>query len=149
MKIIAKNKKAFHNFEILEKIEAGLSLAGSEVKSLRQGDCSIAEAHVRIFGDEAFIIGMTIPPYKSGGYANHASARRRKLLLHKREILKLRSRMEEKGFTIIPLALYFSSRGIAKVEIGLARGRKLYDKREVMKNRDMKREMESASRRVK
>lgn len=147
MKVIAKNKRAFHEFEILAKLEAGVSLQGSEVKSLRTAACSIAESHVRIRRDEAFIFGMNIPPYKAGGYANHEATRPRKLLIHRAEIKKLYSRVSEKGYTLVPLRVYFNKRGLVKIEIGLARGKKLHDKRESIKKREMGREIEKAMRR--
>jgi SsrA-binding protein len=147
MKIIAKNRKVFLDYEVIERVEAGMRLQGSEVKGLRTGECSIAEAFVRVIGGEAYVIGMSIPPYKAGGYANHESNRRRKLLLHRREIAKLAERINQKGYTVVPLKLYFNDRGFAKVELGVAHGKKKYDRREALKERETARDIARASRR--
>ena len=141
MKMVANNKKAYHDFFIDEKYEAGIELHGTEVKSLRMGKCSIKEAFVRIENGEAFIYGMNISPYEKGNIFNKDPLRIKKLLLHKVEIRKLGGKMSEKGYTIVPLQVYFKD-GKAKVEIGLARGKKLYDKRQDIAKKDQRREAE-------
>ena len=141
MKLVANNKKAYHDFFIDEKYEAGIELHGTEVKSLRMGKCSIKEAFVRIENGEAFIYGMNISPYEKCNIFNKDRLRIKKLLLHKVEIRKLGGKMSEKGYTIVPLQVYFKD-GKAKVEIGLARGKKLYDKRESIAKKDQRREVE-------
>ena len=140
-KLIANNKKAYHDYFILENIEAGISLSGTEVKSLRMGKCSIKEAFVRIENGEIFIYGMHISPYEKGNIFNKDPLRTRKLLLHKYEINKLLGKIKEKGMTLVPLKVYFSG-SLVKVEIGLAKGKKLYDKRDDIAKKDMKREAE-------
>ena len=142
-----KNKKARFNFEILEQAEAGISLTGSEVKSLRAGKASLEEAFAIIRDGEAFLRDCNISPYPQAGYAQHKPTRERKLLLHKREIRKLFNKVTQKGLTLIPLKLYFNDRGIVKILIGLARGKKLHDKRQDLKKRDDQRAMERAQRR--
>ena len=139
IKIIAENRKAFHDYFIEEKYEAGISLAGTEVKSLRQGKCSIKEAWVSIDKGEAFICGMNISPYEKGNIFNKDPLRVRKLLLHKTEIRKLDQASQVQGYTLVPLEVYFK-RGKVKVQIGLAKGKKLYDKRESTAKRDQQRE---------
>ena len=139
IKLIANNKKAFHDYFIEEKYEAGISLAGTEVKSLRQGKCSIKEAWVSIDKGEAFICGMNISPYEKGNIFNKDPLRVRKLLLHKTEIRKLDQASQVQGYTLVPLEVYFK-RGKVKVQIGLAKGKKLYDKRETTAKRDQQRE---------
>ena len=141
MKIEANNKKAYHDFFIDEKYEAGLSLAGTEVKSLRLGKCSIKEAFVRIENGEAFIYGMNVSPYEKGNIFNKDPLRVRKLLLHKEQIRKLAGAAAQQGSTIVPLQVYFKD-GRAKIEIGLARGKKLYDKRQDIAKKDLRREHE-------
>ena len=141
MKLVANNKKAYHDYFIEEKYEAGLVLHGTEVKSLRLGKCSIKESFIRIEKGEMFIYGMHVSPYEKGNIFNKDPLRVRKLLLHKREIMKLLGKMKEKGYTIVPLQVYFSN-GRAKIEIGLARGKKLYDKREDIAKNDQRREAE-------
>ena len=140
-KLIANNKKAYHDYFIEEKYEAGLVLHGTEVKSLRMGKCSIKEAFIRIENGEVFIYGMHISPYEKGNIFNKDPLRVRKLLLHKSQIQKLIGNSAEKGYTIVPLQVYFSN-GRAKIEIGLAKGKKLYDKRQDIAKRDQKREAE-------
>lgn len=140
IKIILKNKKAYFNYEILEKLEAGLVLAGSEVKSIRDGKASINEAYARPSGGQMYIYNMDVSHYKSAPVEGYQPKRLRKLLLHKREISRLIGRVQEKGLTLIPLMLYFKN-GLAKLELGLARGKKLYDKRESIKRKDVEREM--------
>lgn len=141
MKLIANNKKAYHDYFIEEKYEAGLVLHGTEVKSLRQGKCSIKESFIRIENGEMFIYGMHISPYEKGNIFNKDPLRPKKLLLHKREIMKLLGKIKEKGYTLVPLQVYFTS-GRAKIEIGLAKGKKLYDKREDIAKKDQRRESE-------
>ena len=140
-KLIANNKKAYHDYFVEEKYECGIALAGTEVKSLRLGKCSIKEAYVNIDHNEAFINAMNISPYEKGNVFNKDPMRVRKLLLHKSEIIKLASKASEKGYAIIPLSVYFKN-GKAKVEIGLCKGKKLYDKREDIAKKDLKRSVE-------
>ena len=141
MKLVANNKKAYHDYFVDEKIEAGLVLHGTEVKSLRMGKCSIKESFIRIENGEMFVYGMHISPYEKGNIFNKDPLRVKKLLLHKSEINKLTGKIKEKGFTIVPLQVYFKD-GKAKMEIGLCRGKKLYDKRADIAKKDMKREAE-------
>ena len=141
LKLVANNKKAYHDYFIEEKYEAGLVLHGTEVKSLRMGKCSIKEAFIRIENGEVFIYGMHIRPYEKGNIFNKDPLRVRKLLLHKSQIQKLIGNSAEKGYTIVPLQVYFSN-GRAKIEIGLAKGKKLYDKRQDIAKKDQKREAE-------
>ena len=138
-RLIANNKKAYHDYFILEKYEAGIVLHGTEVKSLRMGQCSIKEAFIRIETGEIFIYGMHISPYEKGNIFNKDPLRVRKLLLHKNEINKLFGKMKEQGNTLVPLKVYFSD-SLVKVEIGLAKGKKMYDKREDIAKKDQKRE---------
>ena len=141
IRLIANNKKAYHDYFIEDTYEAGIELFGTEVKSMRMGKCSIKEGFVRIENGEAFIYGMNISPYEKGNIFNKDPLRIKKLLLHKEEIRKLDGKMSEKGYTIVPLQVYFKD-GKAKVEIGLARGKKLYDKREDIAKKDLRRETE-------
>ena len=141
IKLVANNKKAYHDYFIEEKYEAGIELFGTEVKSIRQGKCSIKEAYVNIDNGEAFVEGMNISPYEKGNIFNREPLRRRRLLLHKREIMKLAGQVQAKGYTLMPLQVYFKN-GRVKIEIGLARGKKLYDKRDDLKKRALKRETE-------
>ncbi|MCF0127830.1 MAG: SsrA-binding protein SmpB [Pseudobutyrivibrio sp.] len=138
-KLIANNKKAYHDFFIEETYECGIALAGTEVKSLRQGRCSIKEAYVRIENGEIFILQMHIPPYEKGNIFNRDPLRQRKLLMHKSEINKLLGKIKEQGYTLVPTEVYFS-KGKVKVMIGLAKGKKLYDKRADIAKKDQKRE---------
>lgn len=140
-KLIANNKKAYHDFFILDTYEAGISLAGTEVKSLRMGKCSIKEAFIRIENGEVFIYGMNISPYEKGNIFNKDPLRVRKLLLHRSEIHKLLAKTKEKGMAIVPLKVYLSG-SLVKVEIGLAKGKKLYDKRDDIAKKDQRREAE-------
>jgi len=137
-----KNRKASYEFEFLEKFEAGMVLQGTEVKSIREGKVSVQEAYCYLQNDEVFIKGMNIAPYSNASFESHIMARERKLLLKKREIQRLRSKAEEKGLTIVPVRLFISNRGFAKLEIALARGKKLYDKRNDIKKKDQKRELD-------
>lgn len=141
MKLIANNKKAYHDYFIDEKYEAGIVLHGTEVKSMRMGKCSIKEAFVRIENGEVFVYGMHVSPYEKGNIFNSDPLRPKKLLMHKTEINKLAGKLAEKGLTLVPLQVYFSN-GRAKVEIGLARGKKLYDKRQDIAKKDQRRAAE-------
>jgi SsrA-binding protein len=144
-KIIATNRKAFHNFSILETYEAGLVLRGTEVKSLREAQVNFKDCYATIDNNEAWLIGCYISPYHHGSDANHEPDRKRKLLLHKREIARLLGKVAERGLTLVPLRLYFKE-GRAKIELGLARGKKLHDKRATIRERESRREMEKESR---
>lgn len=141
IKLIANNKKAYHDYFIEDTYEAGISLAGTEVKSLRMGKCSVKESFIRIENGEMIVYGMHISPYEKGNIFNKDPLRPRKLLLHKYEINKLAGKMAEKGYTIVPLKVYFKG-SLVKVEIGLAKGKKLYDKRQDIAKKDAKREAE-------
>ncbi len=140
-KLVCNNKKAYHDYFIEEKYEAGIELFGTEVKSLRLGKCSIKEAFIRIDKGEVYAYGMHITPYEMGNIFNKDPLRPKKLLMHKAEILKLLGKITEKGYTLVPLEVYFSN-GRAKIEIGLAKGKKLYDKREDTAKKDLRRELE-------
>lgn len=139
MKLIANNKKAYHDYFILETYEAGIALHGTEVKSLRMGKCSIKEAFIRVENEEVYVYGMHISPYEKGNIFNKDPLRVRKLLLHKSEIRKLLGKTKEKGMTLVPLKVYFKD-SLVKVEIGLAKGKKLYDKRQNIAKKDQQRE---------
>lgn len=141
LKLVANNKKAYHDYFIDEKYEAGLVLHGTEVKSMRMGKCSIKESFVRIESNEVWVYGMHISPYEKGNIFNRDPLRPKKLLMHKAQIRKLTGQLAEKGFTLVPLQVYFKD-GRAKVEIGLARGKKLYDKRQDIAKKDQRREAE-------
>ena len=141
MKLVANNKKVYHDFFVDEKYEAGLVLHGTEVKSLRMGKCSVKESFVRIVNDEVMIYGMHISPYEKGNIFNKDPLRERKLLMHRYEINKLKGKIQEKGYTLVPLQVYFKG-SLVKVEIGLARGKKLYDKRADIAKKDQRRELE-------
>lgn len=140
---VATNRKARHQYHLTDKIEAGIVLHGSEVKSIRAGLASIAEAYCRITDGEVWIVGLHIPEYLEASYNNHEPTRRRKLLLARREIKKLERQIKLKGTTLVPLDIHFNERGIAKVTIALATGKKQHDKRADMKKRDMEREAKS------
>jgi SsrA-binding protein len=145
--MIVENRRARYEYHILESLEAGLVLSGSEVKSIRAGGVSLTEAYARVRDGEAWLMGMHIPPYKQGGsFSNAEPNRPRKLLLHKEEITRLQNRIGEKGLTIVPLRLYFT-RGIAKIQLGVARGKKLWDKRADAAKRDVEREIAAHVRR--
>ena len=141
MKLVANNKKAYHDYFIEEKYEAGIVLHGTEVKSMRMGECSIKEAFIRIENGEVYAYGMHISPYEKGNIFNKDPLRPKKLLLHKQQIRKLIGSSAEKGYTLVPLQVYFKD-GRAKIEIGLARGKKLYDKRQDIAKKDQMREAE-------
>lgn len=140
-KLIANNKKAYHEYFIDDKIEAGIELFGTEVKSIRMGKCSIKESFIRIDKGEVYIYGMHISPYEKGNIFNKDPLRVRKLLMHKAEINKLCGKIAEKGYTLVPLQVFFKG-SLVKVEVGLARGKKLYDKRQDIAKKDQKRELE-------
>ena len=140
-KLIANNKKAYHDYFIEDTWEAGISLAGTEVKSLRMGKCSVKESFIRIENGEVMVYGMHISPYEKGNIFNKDPLRPRKLLLHRYEINKITGKIAEKGYTLVPLQVYFKG-SLVKVEIGLAKGKKLYDKRQDIAKKDMKREAE-------
>ena len=140
-RLVANNKKAYFDYFIDEKYEAGIALHGTEVKSLRMGKCSIKESFIRIEKGEVFVYGMHVSPYEKGNIFNKDPLRVKKLLLHKYEINKLAGKIAEKGYTIVPLQVYFKD-GKAKIQIGLARGKKLYDKRQDIAKKDQKREAE-------
>jgi len=141
IKLIANNKKAYHDYFIDETYEAGISLAGTEVKSIRMGKCSVKEAFIKVEKGEVFVYGMHISPYEKGNIFNKDPLRVRKLLLHSYEINKLNGKIAEKGYTIVPLKVYLKG-SLVKMEIGLARGKKLYDKRQDIAKKDMRREAE-------
>lgn len=145
-KTVASNRRALHDYEILERFEAGIVLTGSEVKSLRGGRGSLSEAYGRVQGGEAWLEGMHIPPYEQGEKRGYEPVRRRKLLLHRNEIERLIGKTQERGLTLVPLRIYFSH-GLAKVEVGLARGKRQFEKRQATLEREHRREMEQAARR--
>jgi SsrA-binding protein len=138
----AQNKKAWHEYEVVETLEAGISLLGTEVKSLRCKQCDLEGAYARVQDGECWLIGCKIAPYLQAGGSNHEPERKRKLLLHRAQIRKLRSKLEQRGFTLVPLRVYFNERGIAKVQLGLAQGKRKYDKRQKIQEREQKRDME-------
>ena len=139
---IAVNKRARHRYEVLDTWEAGIVLRGTEVKSLRDGQISLDEAFGRIDGEEVFLVGAFIPEYTHGNRLNHEPTRKRKLLLHRREIKKLIAKVTQRGYTLVPLAMYWGDRGLAKLELGLCRGKRSVDKRQTMKKRDAERDIE-------
>ena len=142
-KVIATNRKAWHEYHILEKYEGGMVLYGSEVKAIREGKANIKEAYVRFIDNELFTVGMHIGKYSNEGYSTHSPVRDRKLLLHKKELLKIRKMVDEKGKTLIPLSLYLKG-GRVKVEFGLAQGKKIWDKRKTKLEKDVKRQVDRA-----
>ena len=142
-KIIAQNKKAWHDYFVEEKYEAGVVLTGTEIKSIRQGRVNLKDSYCEVTGGELFAVGVHISPYEQGNRFNHEPLRDKKLLMHRREIMKLQGLIQQKGYTLVPLSLYFSG-GYVKAELGLCRGKKLYDKRESAAKRDAKREMDRA-----
>jgi SsrA-binding protein len=141
IKIITQNKKAFHDFEIIEKFEAGMVLLGTEVKSLREGRANLKDSYAKVRRSEVYLIGLHISPYSHASFDNHDPERQRKLLLHSFEIKRLLGKTQERGFSLVPLKLYFKD-GKAKVEIALARGKKEYDKRESLRRKEENREMD-------
>lgn len=140
IKVVVTNRKARHDYFVLETYEAGIALKGTEVKSLRQGSANLQDGHAQVRRGEIWLAGMHINPFEKGNINNHDPVRDRKLLLHKKEIRKLISRMQEKGLALIPLRIYFN-RNVAKVELGLCKGKKAYDKRETIKKRDVERQI--------
>jgi SsrA-binding protein len=141
MKIVCQNRKAYHDYHIEETVEAGISLLGTEVKSLREGRANLKDSYVLIKGGEAFLLNCHISPYSHGNIMNHDPLRTRKLLLHRKQISSMEGKANVKGYTLVPLKLYFTD-SFAKVEIGLAKGKRLYEKRETIKEREAKREIE-------
>jgi SsrA-binding protein len=146
VKIVARNRRARHDFDLLEKVEAGLVLTGTEVKSLRNGKASLEDAYAELENGEVWLLGCDIPEYLQANRMNHAPKRPRKLLLHRREIDKLATKVSQKGMTLVPLSIYFK-KGMAKVELCVARGRKTFDKREAVKQQEAKRDIDRAMRR--
>lgn len=138
----AINKKAYHNFELIDKFEAGISLLGSEVKSLRQGQADLNGSYARIQDRQCWLVGATIAQYEQAGIYNHEPTRRRKLLLHKAQIKKIKGKLDQRGFTLVPLRIYFNNRGLAKIELALARGKRQYDKRKAISDREQKRDLD-------
>ena len=147
IKVIATNRKARHEYHILEKYEGGVVLKGSEVKALREGKSNIKEAYIRFVKTELFVIGMHIGEYSNAGYSSHATVHDRKLLLHKQELKKIKRMVEEKGKTLIPISMYFK-RGYVKVEFGLAQGKKLWDKRKNKMEKDLSRQIDRELKKV-
>jgi SsrA-binding protein len=145
MKVVCENRKAYHDYFIEETFEAGISLLGTEVKALREGKANLKDSYVIIKNDEAFLLNCHIGPYSHGNILNHEPLRTRKLLLHRREIERLRGKSQQRGYTIVPLKIYFKNNR-AKLEIGLARGKRLFEKREAIKEREAKREIAKALR---
>ena len=144
--VVATNRKAFHEYHILEEFEAGVQLRGSEVKSIREGKASLKQSYILIRRGEAWLRGAHIAIYSHTGYEGHEPVRDRKLLLHKKEIYKINSKLAEKGLTAVPIKLYFKG-GFIKLEFGLAKGKKLYDKRDTKKKQDVQRDIQRAMRR--
>lgn len=142
-KDLVSNRKAFYSYEVLETFEAGLQLKGTEVKSLREHLGSLQEAYIHIFENEAFLVGASIPPYRFGNIHNHEERRKRKLLLHKRELLQLKEATGQQGLTIIPLAIYLK-KGLIKISIAIGKGKKKHDKRDAIRERDEKRQISRA-----
>lgn len=141
-KIIATNKKALMTIDIEERIESGISLLGTEVKSVKEGRVSFKDSFVRFENGEAYLTNLDIGPYPEASFRNHDRMRKRKLLLHKRQILRLMGKVTEKGYTVVPLTIYLNEKGLIKVELGVGKGKKLYDKRKEIKERELKRRME-------
>ena len=141
---IAKNRKALHEYEVLETFEAGIELTGCEVRSLRDNHCQLTDCFALVRGGEVWLHNVHIPPYANGNIANPDPDRKRKLLLHKRQIRQLQERVREKGLALVPLRMYFKENALVKVELAVARGKKLYDKRASMAERDSRREVERA-----
>lgn len=144
MRTVATNRKAFHNYQIIDKFEAGIALTGTEVKAIREGRLSLKESYAKIKDGEVLLIGMYIGEYPPAGRKQHETQRTRRLLLHKKEIERLSQRVQEKGFTLVPLSVYFNDKNLVKIQLGLCRGRRLYDKRERIKERDARRLLATA-----
>ncbi len=145
--VLGRNRKAFHEYEVVDRLECGIALEGTEVKAVRAHNFNFTDAYARIRGGQLYLIGFHISPYKFGTHENHDPDRERKLLAHADEIQRLRKRVEEKGFTLIPLSIYLKNRKV-KVELGVCRGKKLYDKRQTIKQKDQKREVDRELRRA-
>jgi SsrA-binding protein len=145
--IVCRNRKALHRYQVIERIECGIALTGTEIKSVRNRGASIEESYAAVIGDELWLLGAHIAAYRFGHVRAHEPTRRRKLLAHRYQIQKLRQRVEQKGLTIVPLDVHFNERGIAKVTLGIVQGKKLADKRQSLKARDDQREMQRATRR--
>ncbi len=139
---VAVNKKAYHNFELVEKFEAGVSLLGSEVKSLRAGQADLAGSYARVEGQQCWLVGASIAKYEKAGTDSYEPTRKRKLLLHKSEIRRIRTKLDQRGFTLVPLQIYFNKRGFAKVELSLAKGKRQYDKRRAIAERQQKKDID-------
>jgi SsrA-binding protein len=135
------NKKAYRNFELVDKFEAGMSLVGTEVKSLRAAQANLDGSYARVVGEQCWLVGATIAPYQQAGANNHEPTRKRKLLLHKAEIHRIKIKLEQRGFTLVPLRIYFNNKGLAKVELALAKGKRQYDKRRKIAEREQKRDI--------
>lgn len=146
-RVVCRNRKATHQYELLEKLECGIELRGTEVKSLRERHASLDEAYVRIEEGQLWLIGCHIAAYKHGSTMNHEPDRRRRLLIHRRELQKWEPKVRQKGLTIVPLRIYFSDRGLAKIEVAIARGKAAHDKRQDIKAREDKREMDRSQKR--
>lgn len=146
-KNITVNKKAFHNYEIIEKFEAGMVLVGSEVKSIREGKVNLKDSYVDMRSVEAFLVNAHIAAYSNASYNNHEPERERKLLLHRRELMKLDKKVKTRGFSIVPLRMYFNKKGRVKIEIAIAKGKREYEKKQKIKDRDIKRDVERELRR--
>lgn len=144
-RVVTSNRRAFHDYHVLEQVEAGIVLTGTEIKSIREGKATIGEAYARIENGELWLIGSTVQPYSHGNRANHATDRPRKLLVHRRQLNQLREAIEQKGLTLVPLRLHLKN-GRAKLDIGVARGKKLYDKRAAEADRQSRRDMDRALR---
>ena len=144
MKIISNNKKVYHDYFIEDTYEAGIELKGTEIKSVRKSNVSLRDSYIQIRNGEAFVLGMHIAKYEQGNIFNHEPLRTRKLLLHKKEINKLNKEIKESGYTLVPTKLYFGDSSKVKIEVGLAKGKKLYDKRQSLKEKDAKRDIEKA-----
>src|SRR5439155_19560413 len=140
IKVIARNKRAFHQYNVFDRLECGIALTGTEVKSLREGSASLEDAYAKVDGGEVWLLGSDIPEYSMGNRMNHKPKRPRKLLLHRREIARFAGKASERGFTLVPLRIYFKN-GLAKVELAVARGKQLFDKREAKKKADAQREI--------
>jgi len=147
MKVVATNKKAYHNYEIFDSYEAGISLLGSEVKSIREGKISLKEGYAEIKGGEVYLLNCNISPYAPANRFNHEPQRERKLLLHRRQIKRLIGKTKEKGFTLVPTKVLINDKGKVKVEIALAKGKRAYQKKEAIKERDLERELRAEMKR--
>ncbi|MHC4842560.1 MAG: SsrA-binding protein SmpB [Planctomycetota bacterium] len=146
---VAVNRKAYRDFELVEKFEAGVGLVGSEVKSLRNGQADLAGSYARLDDEECWLVGANISQYEQAGVNNHEPMRRRKLLLHKGEIRKIKVKLEQRGFTLVPLRVYFNEKGLAKLEVALARGKRQYDKRKTIVEKTQKRDIDRDLKRYK